>query len=160
MMYRRDLALEGRPVRGNHGTGHREQGVTRLMSLIGSLTESQIRAELTASNAAIREETGNPALRAVLVEFGVDLATAFVLDWVPEQGEDIYTVLDGTQRALTVELPRSGAVVAREVTAVPFADFFEATEKQTRRNRLRLAVALDLLRGTTDATTHGASPEL
>jgi hypothetical protein len=65
-----------------------------------------MREELLRSNAALRAGLDNPALSTLQRDQGVDLAKAFVLDWVPEQSEDIYTVLDGDRQVLTIELPR------------------------------------------------------
>ena len=122
------------------------------MRLIGSLTEDDIRRRLSASNAACRDG-GNPSLRAALLSSGVDLATAFVLQWVPEQAEDIYTVLDGTRRMLTIELPRGEASGPIEVGAVPFGDFRVAVASGSRLERVQFAIAMDLLR---DVTGDGA----
>jgi hypothetical protein len=116
------------------------------MRLIGSLTEDDLREQLSASNASLREGGGSPALRAALIACGVDPTTAFVLDWIPEQGEDIYTVLDGTRRVLTVELPRGEAGGPSGVKAVPFADFRASIARGSRRRRLQFAVAMAMLR--------------
>jgi hypothetical protein len=115
------------------------------MRLIGSLTEDAVRRGLTASHAALLAGA-HPPLREVLISNGVDLATAFVLHWIPEQAEDIFTVLDGTRRVLTVDLPRdevSGSIV---VNAVPFDDFRRAVARGSRSKRVQFAVAVALLR--------------
>lgn len=111
------------------------------MRLTGSLTEDRLREELLRSNAALCDGRAHPALSALLRGRGVDLATAFVLDWVPEQSEDIYTILDGDPRVLTIELPRGMGGAPPVVEAVPFASFREAMSKGARLNRLRFAVA-------------------
>ncbi|WP_165245153.1 hypothetical protein [Paludisphaera soli] len=76
---------------------------------------------------------------------GVDLATAFVLDWIPEQGEDIYTVLDGDLRVLVVELPRGDGDAPPSVAETPIADYRRAVSRRSRLVRLRFAVAEDLV---------------
>lgn len=115
------------------------------MRLTGSLTEDRLREELLGSNAALRDGLAHPALSALLRDRGVDLATAFVLNWVPEQSEEIYTILDGDRRVLTIELPRGMGSAPPVVGAVPFAIFREAISKGSRLNRLRFAVAEDLV---------------
>jgi hypothetical protein len=115
------------------------------MCLIGSLTEDHLREELTVSNAALRAGSGNPALCAALLSFGADPKTALVLDWIPEQSEDIYIVLDGIRRVLTIELPRGESGMPPAVTVVPFATFRESIVKGSRQVRLKFAVALALL---------------
>ncbi|MEW4566995.1 hypothetical protein AB1L88_03920 [Tautonia sp. JC769] len=119
------------------------------MRLLGSLTEDDIRRRLSASNAALRAGN-NPLLRAALLSCGVDLRTAFVLHWIPEQAEDIYTVLDGTRQVLTIELARGDSSEPTEVDAIPLADYSEAVARGSRSERLQFAVAMDLLREASD----------
>lgn len=115
------------------------------MRLVDSLTEDDIRQRLSASNAALRAGR-DPLLRAALLDSGVDLATAYVLDWIPEQSEDIYTVLDGTQQVLTIEVPRGDSNGPTNVDSIPFADFQMAVSNGSRSERVQFAVAMGLLR--------------
>lgn len=116
------------------------------MRLIDSLTEDDIRVRLSDSNAVLRAGSGNPALRAALLSSGVDLATAFVLDWIPEQAKNIYTVLDGTRQVLTVQLPKGKSGGPAEISVVPFADFRVLVARRSRLERVQFAVAMGLLR--------------
>lgn len=109
------------------------------MDLIGSLSEQREREELLASNAKLRRRDG--ALAAALEAAGADLATSYVLEWIPDQGEDLYVVLMGCDRIVRVELVRStGAVVTLEQASL------DEYRPETKPARLRLAVALDLVR--------------
>jgi hypothetical protein len=111
------------------------------MRLIGSLTEDRLRDELLRSNAALRAAHQTPTLQALLQDRGVDLATAFVIDWVPEQSEDIYTVLNGNRQVLTIELSRRIDGTPPLVESTPFATFRESISKGSRLARLKFAVA-------------------
>jgi hypothetical protein len=111
------------------------------MRLIGSLTEDRLRDELSRSNAALRTGHDNPTLRTFLQDQGVNLTTAFVLDWVPEQSEDIYIVLDGTRQVLTIELPRAMDGASPLIESISFATFRESVSKGKRLARLKFAVA-------------------
>jgi hypothetical protein len=115
------------------------------MRLTGSLTEDRLREELMHSNAALRDGRADSTLSALLRDRGVDLATAFVLDWVPEQSENIYTILDGDRRVLMIELPRGMGGAPPTVGTVPFDRFREAVSKGSRLSRLRFAIAVDLV---------------
>lgn len=112
------------------------------MRLTGSLTEDQLRAGLTESNTAILSGGGDPKLREFLVTLDVNPTTAFVLHWIPEQSEDIFTILDGRRRALIIEMPRGTTGTPLRVEAIPFVSFRESIAKSSRRTRLQFAVAL------------------
>lgn len=110
------------------------------MKLIGSLTEQQLREELIRSNRALQDGTSG-RLAGVLASAGIDVAGAYVLNWTPEQFEDIYSVLISINEVLHVEIPRSeGAIqLEREMLASYERDC-------SKSHRLRIAVARDLLR--------------
>jgi hypothetical protein len=122
--------------------------------LIGSLTEEDLRRRLSASNAALCAGAANPTLQRALLTSGVDPATAYVLDCVPEQAEDFYTVLDGTRQMLTIELPRGRSGPA-EIKAIPFTDFRTSIASVSRRARLQFAVAMALLREASGDSSRG-----
>jgi hypothetical protein len=114
------------------------------MRLIGSLTEDRLREELSRFNAAMRAGHDNPTLSTLLRDRAVDLATAFVLDRVPGQSEDIYTVLDSHRQVLTIELPRGMDGASPVVETISVDSFREVLSKGSRLDRLRFAVAVDL----------------
>jgi hypothetical protein len=109
------------------------------MKLIGSLSEQREREQLVASNVSLR--TGESPLAKTLRSRGVDLTTAYILEWIPEQGEDLVLVLAGSDRIVRLELIRdAGSVVTFDESPIA------AYKPETAPARLRLAVALDLLR--------------
>ncbi|RFA24188.1 hypothetical protein CAI21_22520 [Alkalilimnicola ehrlichii] len=110
------------------------------MKLIGSRQEQQLRGELLRSNRALKSGLGNPGLLRVLKESSHDPEKSYVLNWIPEQGEDIYTVLVFPGNLMEIEIPRgSGSVEMREL------DLRNYAEKCSRINKLKLSVALQLM---------------
>jgi hypothetical protein len=76
------------------------------MKLRGTLTEEQMRQELVHANLSLRKSQDR--LAAALKTARVNLETAYLLDWIHEQAEDIYAVLISPNEVLTVEVPRLG----------------------------------------------------
>jgi hypothetical protein len=124
----------------------------KAMKLIGSLSEQHEREQLVASNLSLR--TGDSALARALQAHGVDLATAYILEWIPEQAEDLFVVLTGDRRVVRLEVIRDGgAVVAFDDSPV------RAYKPRKRLDRLRVAVALDLLTAPTAAAQPGVAAD-
>jgi hypothetical protein len=111
------------------------------MKLLGSLSEQREREQLVASNASLR--AGESPLAKTLLGRGVDLTAAYLLEWIPEQCEDIFVVLVGGDRIVRLELIRDEGVVAT-FDESPVA----AYKPGTKHGHLRLAVALGLLSST------------
>lgn len=63
------------------------------MKLKGSKQEQDFRKELEGSNLVLAKDGKAEIIMNVLkVTFG-ELKSAYILNWTPEQGEDIYTIL-------------------------------------------------------------------
>ena len=109
------------------------------MKLIGSRTEQKMRDELVRSNLAL-QDGGYGNLTIALELADVNIAGAYVLNWIPEQAEDIYAVLASASEVVIVEVPRAEgrALVEREKLAK-----YEA--KCSKLQRLKVAVARDLM---------------
>jgi hypothetical protein len=60
------------------------------MKLVGSKVEQDFRHELIASKKKLYVEGGSQRLLEELRKHFENLETAYILDWIPEQGEDIY----------------------------------------------------------------------
>lgn len=109
------------------------------MKLIGSRVEQQMRAELARSNLALRNG-GLRRLASVLETAGVNLTRAYIVAWIPEQAEDICTVLVSAEEVVIVEVPRKGGEASLERQAL---SAYERSCSKIRR--LKIAVARDLL---------------
>jgi hypothetical protein len=109
------------------------------MKLIGSLIEGQFRNDLASSNAALQGQESE-RLRRALLSVGFPPERAYVLDWIPDQAEDIYRVLVSDDCVLTVELPRRGGNPLLRRQAL--RDYLR---KCSKIQRIKVAVALDML---------------
>lgn len=111
------------------------------MKLIGSLAEQSFREELSKSWNGLREP-GNQLFSILEDKLGL-ISSAFVLNWTPEQTEDLYTVLVNGIEVVWLEVARSNGEIV---------DFQTASVKEyerslrSRQHRIKLAVALDLAR--------------
>ena len=109
------------------------------MKLVGSKTEKEFRKELIRSNHTIQDPDSK--LRRVLEAKGHDTNNAYLLHWIPEQLEDLYTVLIDGSYIINVEISKY------DNSTIPI---IERSELQTylhglsKTNQIRLAVALDL----------------
>jgi hypothetical protein len=113
------------------------------MELRGSQTEESIRRDLLASWQAL--STGaNPKLWQVLTVILPNLSCAFVIDWIPEQGEDFYAVLLENEKVVMVEIPKAADEVVAKPEVITLIQYKKAL--RSTRKRLELAVALDMLR--------------
>ena len=87
-------------------------------------------------------QDGKPSpLHAILRARFPMMWNAFVLEWTPEQGEDIFVVLIDDESVATVEILREGQVSAFEVESL---DEYRS-KLRSKKSRIQLIVALDLL---------------
>jgi hypothetical protein len=109
------------------------------MKLIGSRVEQQMREELIRSNLALQDGS-HFRLANALELANVNVVGAYVLNWTPEQAEDIYEVLASAVEVVTVEIPRSEGLALLE------RESLKAHERKCSKiQRIRIAVALELL---------------
>ncbi|MFC8689462.1 hypothetical protein [Brevibacillus porteri] len=97
------------------------------MRLKGSKTELDFRQHLSI-------------LLSILHENFPKLRTAYVIDWIPEQGEDIYQILVDDNAIAEIELDRHSKTHSR-IESVSVAQYKHGLSKE---NQIRLAVAIDL----------------
>lgn len=109
------------------------------MKLIGSKMENDFRQELIRSN----EELHNPdsRLRQVLEGKGYNTLNAYVLNWVPEQLEDIYLVLIDGSFLVGVEIDKFEQTKPPLFERIELNDYLHGLSKM---NQVRLAVAKEL----------------
>ncbi len=112
------------------------------MRLIGSDIEAKYRSELIHSNQVLFSERGNKRLLASINRAFPDMKSAFVLDWIPEQGEDIFSVLINNNKVAVFELSRSNDQLADACDVLTVGAYRRGLPKQ---RAIKLAVALDLL---------------
>lgn len=112
------------------------------MKLIGSPTEQAFRYQLIKSNHSLLYDADRQRFRDILKKICPQMRTAYVIDWIPEQGEDFYVILINDTSIVKIELDHdhSEEKVTWEVT---IADYLCGLKKQ---QQIQLAVALDLAR--------------
>lgn len=110
------------------------------MKLIESLTEKRIRAEIENSQEALLTRRSYPRLLSRLQEVSPAIESALILEWTPEQLEDIYQVLLNGKGVVTVEVPKSEEVGP---LAVEPAEQY-ARKLKGRVSQIQFAVAMDL----------------
>lgn len=109
------------------------------MKLIGSLVEEQFRKELTRSWTDLT--TNQEHITSLLTESLQPVKAAFILNWTPEQFEDIYTILVNEQYVITLEIykdPNTPPSITTETKAE-----YERSLK-SKHKRIQLAVAVTL----------------
>lgn len=105
------------------------------------MRDEEIEQSLIRSNRMLLEGQTNRRLTEVLLaEFG-SLDRVFVIDWIPEQGEDIYTVAAPPNMIATVEISREESDTATSVLEkVPFDIYRRNTKRTTKTIRRKLSI--------------------
>ncbi|WCM94422.1 hypothetical protein M5C99_06805 [Acidovorax sp. NCPPB 2350] len=109
------------------------------MKLIGSRAEKEMREELVNSNLALQDGSYGRLVSALKSE-NIFASMAYVINWIPEQGEDIYVVMASINEVVIVEVPRGEGDVLLEQVDI---SLYEG--KCSKVQRMKIAVAQDLL---------------
>jgi hypothetical protein len=110
------------------------------MKLIDSETEKEYRLQLIKSNHSLFNSESK--LLSELRRAYPQLITAYILDWLPEQGEDIYTILINDNIVATIEVEKDGS----KESVVELSTVLQYVGRISKQNQIKLAVALDLAR--------------
>ncbi|WP_270168944.1 hypothetical protein [Paenibacillus sp. SYP-B4298] len=95
------------------------------------------------SNKSLFEEEGRRRLLDVLRQSFPILETAYILNWIPEQEEDFYTILINDSLIANIELNRLNQEVVPIINSMPLSQYKSGLSKI---NQIKLAVAIDLAR--------------
>src|SRR5678809_667753 len=110
------------------------------MHLIGSRIEDEFRKELESSRQSFVNGDEDARLLSALQSRGADVSRCMMVHWIPEQGEDIYQVLHGSE-VIYLEIPHDGSeVIVRSESLVDYM-----RRRLGRPQRIKIAVALDIL---------------
>ena len=108
-------------------------------------SRDHVRADLLSSMASMLSGSTNPLLLAALEAAFPWLSFALIVNWIPEQAEDIYWVLIDLDRIATVEISRLSSDLAD--VSVEVLDLNKYKERRLSiENRRKLEVAIDLMR--------------
>ena len=110
------------------------------MKLIGSKTEHDIRKILVKSNKSLFESEENKRLLEVITSLYPEMKVVYIIDWIPEQGEDIYKLLINNNIILEIELDRYNAEIEPIIESKSITQYLQGLSKQ---NQIKLGVALD-----------------
>ncbi|GBG07985.1 hypothetical protein PAT3040_02550 [Paenibacillus agaridevorans] len=111
------------------------------MKLIGSKLEQEIREQLSISNQSLFESEEKRRLLEVIKSSFPEMRTAYIVNWIPEQGEDIYKILINDSIIADIELDRYSDDFEPIVESKDIPNYLHGLSKQ---NQIKLAVALDL----------------
>ncbi|WP_374966119.1 hypothetical protein [Lysinibacillus sp. RS5] len=111
------------------------------LKLIGSKTEQEIRELLIKSNQSLLKKDENGRLLEVIQHAYPEMKTAYILHWIPEQGEDIYKVLINDSIIAEIELDRNNCKTEATVENITLRQYLQGLSKL---NQIKLSVALDL----------------
>jgi hypothetical protein len=109
------------------------------MKLKGTKTEKDFRDQLINQQKYLFE---NIRLLELLRKIYPKMRTTYILDWIPEQGEDIYTVLVNTDTVCEVELDRYDLSVESIVKSMETVNNFKKGLRKLAS--IKLEVAIDL----------------
>lgn len=98
---------------------------------------------LQKAEGLVSKDTDN-VLGLALKHFFPEIARAFVLYWLPEQGEDIYWLLVGPQKVAKIEIPRgsSGGECASMLEILTVEEYKSRKLSRITRRKLDAALAL------------------
>ena len=111
------------------------------MKLIGSKAEREFREELINSNVSLNTD-GNP-LNPILKSAGYDISNSYVLNYIPEQCEDIYVLLIPGSFVLNVEIDKFDPQIKPTFERVELNDYLHSLSKI---HQIQMAVAMDLVK--------------
>ena len=111
------------------------------MKLRNSKTEHDLRVELKRSQLALLNAPDKARLLEVVLKSAPDSVSPFILNWIPEQGEDVYVILADQNCVLTIELDR---VNVEEEAVVSKTDVRTYESGLGKHARLKLAIAKSL----------------
>ena len=112
------------------------------MKLKGTKTEDEMQAELRRSHEALVSDPAKSRLREALRSRGINENAAFVLNWIPEQSEDLYEVLIDQNTVLEIELERLDSSVEPVISELKMRDY---ERRLSKNGRIKLAVAISML---------------
>jgi hypothetical protein len=113
--------------------------VQSTVKLVGSKMENDFRRELIRSNEGLQDPVSK--LRQVLESEGFNTIKAYVLNWAPEQLEDIYLVLIDGSFLVRVEIDKYDKSKPPILERIELREYLRGLSKM---NQVRLAVAKEL----------------
>ena len=100
---------------------------------------------LVDSNRMLLNGQSHPRLLGVLLVEFVSIESVYIINWIPEQGEDIYIVAAPPNTIATVEVPREeGVDLTPTIKKVPFDEYRLRTNQLSKESKRKLAIVARL----------------
>ncbi len=116
------------------------------MKLRGSITEQVFREELINSSDKLKNTNEGENILNTLRKLLKDMNSAYIIDGIPDQEEDFYTILINTDRIVKVEVKRESKSVVSVDNPINWSEYKKGLSKI---NQVKLAVAIDLAKNAT-----------
>lgn len=113
------------------------------MRLIGSKTEQDFRTRLVKSHISLLQDLDKRRLLGILRNNFPNMKTAYILNWTPEQDENIYSILVNVDDIVHIELDRFNSDIEPIVKTIPLTHYRNGL---SRISQIKLEVAIDLAR--------------
>ena len=111
------------------------------IKLKGTHTEQEHAAKLKESRDFIFDSKAGARLKSILASECTELKTAYILDSIPDEDEDIYLVLVNNENLLSVELDRVNLSASPIIEHKDLVNY----KKQLRKgDQIKLTVAIEL----------------
>jgi hypothetical protein len=111
------------------------------MKLVGGKIEQEHREQLIKSNQSLFMSEEKRKLLEVIKSSFPEMKTAFIIQWIPEQAEDIYKILINDSIIAEIELARFEAEIEPMIKSESVSQYLHGLNS---RGQIKLAVALDL----------------
>jgi hypothetical protein len=111
-----------------------------LVKLIGSKTEKEFRELLIKSNYSLFNDIKEKGFLDFLKNHFPEMTSAYIVDWIPEQGEDIYKILINDDLIVEIEKVRE----TNETSILNSMSVNDYKKRLSKINQIKLAVAIDL----------------
>lgn len=111
------------------------------MKLINSRTEQDIREQLIKSHKSLFEDEEERRLLTAIKEKFPNMLTAYILHWIPEQGEDFYKILINDSVIVDIELDKVNQDTMPIMSSMPVSKYKLGL---SRVNQIKLIIAIDL----------------
>ncbi|MGE8452308.1 MAG: hypothetical protein ACN6OP_17145 [Pseudomonadales bacterium] len=108
-------------------------------------SRDHVQADLLSSMTSVFSDGTNPLLLAALKTAFPRLSFALIVNWIPEQAEDIYWVLIDLNRIATVEIPRPGNDLTGVSVEVLDLNIYKGRRLSIDSHR-KLEAAIELMR--------------
>lgn len=102
------------------------------MKLLGSKLEQELREHLIVSNESLFKSEEKKRLLEVIRSLFPEMKTAYIIHWIPEQGEDIYKILVDDNNILEIELDRYDSQVEPIVEITAISQYIHGLSKQNQ----------------------------